>query len=116
MNKKPKAAPGTFKRVIKMLFQSYPVLIPITIVCILFSSITAAIPAIFLEKVIAIIDKWQASGDWANAKNEIIPKVMLLVVFYVISIIAITLYTQLMAYITQGFLQKSRGSKPLLLF
>ena len=32
----------------------------------------------------------------------------LLVVIYVLSIIAITIYTQLMAYITQGFLQKCR--------
>ncbi len=108
MNKKTKPAPGTFKRVVKMLFESYPILVPVTIFCILFSSITAAIPALFLEKVIAVIDKWQASGDWINAKNEIIPKILLLVVFYVLSIIAITVYTQLMAYITQGFLQKSR--------
>ncbi|MBE6647933.1 MAG: ABC transporter ATP-binding protein [Ruminococcaceae bacterium] len=108
MNKTTKPAPGTFKRVIKMLFESYPILVPVTIVCILFSSITAAIPALFLEKVIAVIDKWQATGDWINAKNEIIPKILLLVIFYVLSIIAITVYTQLMAYITQGFLQKSR--------
>lgn len=108
MNKRPKPAPGTLKRVLKMLFSSYPVLLPITIVCILFSSVTAAIPALMIEKVVSIIDKWQKSGDWEGAKTEIMPKIILLIVLYVVSIIAITVYTQLMAYITQGFLQKSR--------
>ncbi len=107
-NKKLKAPPGTLKRVIYMLFKSYPVLLPLTIVCILFSSVTAAIPALFIESVVETIDEWQSSGDWAGAKEEIIPKVLLLVVFYVLSIVAITAYTQMMAYITQGFLQKSR--------
>jgi ATP-binding cassette subfamily B protein len=109
MNKKrPQAAPGTFKRVMKMLFGAYPVLVPVTIVCILFSSITAAIPSLFVQKVVDTIGKYQESGDWAGAKEEIIPKIILLVVLYVLSIATITVYTQLMAYITQGFLQKSR--------
>ena len=99
---------GTFIRIIKMLFKSYPKLVPITIFCILFSSATAALPAIFIEKVVKIIENWQKIGDWDSAKEEIYPKIILLVVIYVLSIIAITIYTQLMAYITQGFLQKCR--------
>ncbi|MBO7253937.1 MAG: ABC transporter ATP-binding protein, partial [Clostridia bacterium] len=59
---------GTFKRIIKMLFKSYPKLVPITIFCILFSSATAALPALFIEKVVKIIEKWQKIGDWNSAK------------------------------------------------
>ena len=99
---------GTLRRVMKMLFQAYPVLLPITGICILFSAVTAAIPSLFIQKVIAVIEKWYQSGDWAAASQEIIPKVLLLAVFYVLSILSITLYTQLMAYITQGFLSKLR--------
>ena len=38
----------------------------------------------------------------------ILPKVGILIGFYVLSMVSITLYTQLMAYITQGFLHKMR--------
>ena len=109
-NKPPKRkiSGKTLVRVFKMLFSSYPVLMPITVVCIIFSAITSSIPAIFIQKVIASIDKWYTTGDWASAKGEIIPAVMLLLCFYVLSIIAITVYTQLMAYMTQGFLAKTR--------
>ena len=103
-----KAAPGTFKRIIKMLFGYYPRLVPITIFCIVFSAVTSAVPAIFQQKVIADIEKYYACGDWSLAASVIVPKVMILLGLYILSIIAITFYTQMMAYITQGFLDKTR--------
>lgn len=103
-----KATPGTFKRIIKMLFDYYPRLVPITIICIVFSAVTSAVPAIFQQKVIADIEKYYACGDWSLAASVIVPKVMILLGLYVLSIIAITFYTQIMAYITQGFLDKTR--------
>ena len=99
---------GVFLRVIKLLFSSYPVLVPLTAVCILFSAFTASIPALFMQNIFELIGKWQESGDWASASEEIVPKVMLLLTLYIISFCAITLYNQLMAYITQGFLCKLR--------
>ncbi len=99
---------GVFLRVIKLLFSSYPVLVPLTAVCILFSAFTASIPALFMQNIFELIGKWQESGDWASASAEIVPKVMLLLTLYIISFCAITLYNQLMAYITQGFLCKLR--------
>ena len=96
-------------RVIKQLFSYYPVMMPISVACIIFSAIVATIPAIFLEKVTAAIDTALKTGTaWEAAKGDIIPKVMFLVCFYVLSIIALTLETQLMAIITQGFLGKFR--------
>ena len=112
MNKhgKYKPAGNVMKRILKMLIGYYPILVPITGFCILFSAATSAIPAIFIQKVIAVIEKWYQTGDWASASTEIIPMVVLLVVLYVLSILSITLYTQLMAYMTQGFLCKMRRS------
>ncbi len=109
-NKPPrqKMKKGVIKRVLKMLFKFYPVLVPVTIVCIIFSAVASSIPAIFLQKVLAVITKYAESGDWTGASAEIIPKVVLLISFYVLSVLAITLYSQLMAYITQGFLCKMR--------
>ena len=98
----------TLFRVIKYFFNSYPVLAPIMIVCILFQSVTATLPAIFLQKVIEVIDKWQPTSNWTEAILEIRPQIVLLAVLYILSIIAITVREQLMAYMTQGFLCKMR--------
>lgn len=97
-------------RIIKLLFSYYPVLVPLTAFCILFSSVASAIPDMYIQKVIAIITKWQDSGDWSSAKEELIPLIIFLIVLYCLSMITITLYSQLMAYITQGFLCKLRDS------
>ena len=100
---------GVLKRLLKMLFGFYPVILPVSIACIVFCAVTSAIPAIFLEKVINAITYALDNGvAWDVAKYDIIPKVGILIGFYVISIIAVTLETQLMAGITQGFLGKMR--------
>ena len=101
---------GVFKRVLKTLIRFYPVLVPVTAICILFSSIVSTIPSVFVQNVIAVIQNWFESGDWNSAKAEIIPLVVKLVVLYILSVISIAVYTQLMAYITQGFLSKLRCS------
>lgn len=105
-------------RVIKLLFKYYPRMVPISVVCILFSAITATIPAIFLERVTTVITEcvryennvlvW--TEDWATARAIIFPQVFTLIGFYVLALIAVALETQLAAYITQGFLSKMRKS------
>ena len=119
VNKPPKKKfnGGVMKRLISMLFRYYPVLIPLTIACSVFVAITSTVPAIILQKVIELIGVWQDVGQagtmagatlWEAAKAEILPQVMILLCFYVVAIIAITVESQLMAYITQGFLYKMR--------
>ena len=103
MKKNKKMNGGAFKRVIKMLFKFYPVLLPLTIFCILFSAAAAAVPDMFIQKVITIIGKFSETRDWAAASGELMPKIYLLVGIYIVSLIAIVVYTQLMAFITQGF-------------
>ena len=99
---------GCLKRVLKMLFSYYPVLLPIAIFCIMFSAVIATMPAIFNQQVIAAIEEWYISRDWTAAKQEIIPKIIILASLYVISLLAVIAHTQLMAFITQGFLGKMR--------
>lgn len=111
MNKpNKKVNPHTFKRIMKTLIGYYPVLVPITVFCILFSAIAAAIPDIFIQKIIAIIEVWQPDKNWTAALKEIMPLMVILISMYVISIIAVTVYSELMAFITQGFLSKLRIS------
>ena len=52
MPPKRKFNSGMMKRLVKMLFQSYPVMFPLAIFCIVFTAVVSAIPAIFLQKVI----------------------------------------------------------------
>ena len=111
MNKpNKKVNPHTFKRIMKTLIGYYPVLVPVTVFCILFSAIAAAIPDIFIQKIIAIIEVWQPDKNWTAAVKEIMPLMVILISMYVISIIAVTVYSELMAFITQGFLSKLRIS------
>jgi len=108
MPPRPAANMRNLGRVVKMLFEYYPVLAPVTGVCILLSAIVSAIPSLFTKKVIEIIEKWVESGDWISAKAELVPVMALLITLYVISIISVIAYTQMMAFITQGFLCKMR--------
>ena len=96
------------KRTVKKIFSYYPVLAPITLACILFSSVVSSIPALFTQNVIQVIEKWYVSRDWAAAQAELKPILTLLIVLYVLSILAILVQKQLMAYMTQGFLNKLR--------
>lgn len=101
---------GLLKRLLKELFSAYPVLIPIVMVCIIVSAAVSAIPAVFQQKVLAVVTTYIESGnaDWAAAAKEIIPMVIILGSMYLCSIVFCVLQTQLMAYITQGFLDKLR--------
>lgn len=131
---RPKMDKGLMKRILSLLIKSYPVLIPIVIVCIVLSAVVSSIPSIFMQKVFAAVTtrvdiirtaagvsglqtvpkEWiQAnsaylSEQWAAVKSEILPMVGMLIGLYVLSIIFITVQSQLMAKITQGFLDKMR--------
>jgi ATP-binding cassette subfamily B protein len=106
--KRKKLNVNSLKRLLKMLYSYYPVLLPVIIVCIIFASITAAVPAIFQQQVLQAIEKWITSGDWNSAKGEIIPKVTILGILYALSFIAVIVQSQLIAIMTQGFLGKMR--------
>lgn len=99
---------GTTLRVIKTLLGFYPIMMPATIICIIFSAIVGAIPAIFMQNVIAVVERSWQSGDWNSVSKEIFSFVMLLATFYVLSLLSSLAFNQMMAFITQGSLKKLR--------
>ena len=107
-NKKPAPNKGTLKRVIKHLFKFYPVMLPITLVCIIFNAVVGALPAVFMQKVIGIITDSYEFGFWAEVSSKILGLVLVLGILYVLSILSNIIYHQLLAIITQGFLKKMR--------
>ena len=100
---------GTLGRLIKLLVSYYPRLLPLAAACILFGAVISSIPAIFIQKVLAIITVAVEDGTpWESVASGVIPVIAVLVVLYIISLTAGTVQTQLMAYITHGFLAKMR--------
>ena len=68
------------KRTVKMVTKFYPVLFPVICLLTVFSSAISAIPSIFTQRIIAIIEKWFNSGNWDAARAEILPLIGVLVV------------------------------------
>ena len=95
-------------RLIKMLFQFYPVMLPITLLCILANAIISSIPSVFMQNIIALVEQSYQSGDWAAVSGQVLRFVGVLVVLYTLSLIAGATFNQLMAIITQGSLAKMR--------
>ena len=99
---------GTFVRLLRTLFEFFPVLMPVALVCILFSAIVGSLPTVFMQKIIAVIEtNWQ-TGDWAAAAPQILRLVAILATMYGLALISTIVWTQLMAIITQGLLKKLR--------
>ena len=103
-----RAPKGVLRRLLRTLFEFYPVLLPITMVCILINAVVSAAPAIFMQNIIAVVDDSYKSGDWAAVSGKILSFVAILVTMYIVSLIAGAFYTQMMAIITQGSLRKLR--------
>ena len=103
-----RAPKGVLWRLLKTLFEFYPVLLPITLVCILINAIVSSVPSVFMQNIIALVDSSYKSGDWSSVSGQILTFVGILVTMYIISLIAGFCYTQLMAIITQGSLKKLR--------
>ena len=100
---------GTLKRLMKTLFSFFPVLLPFVVFLILLNAIISAIPAVFQQRIIALIDEaLKKHMSWSQASGPIFKNLMILIVFYVISLVAAFLYQRLMAVITQGSLAKFR--------
>ena len=107
--RRPAAAKPNLIRVLKMLYRSYPRLVPISICCTVFSAIVATVPAVLQQKILASIERWyNTENGWSSASGEIVPAIIFLGLLYVASLAAVTAYTQLNAIITQGFLSKVR--------
>ena len=103
-----RAPKGVMPRLIRTVFSFYPVLLPITIVCILINAIVSSMPSVFMQNAISVVEDTFRTGDWASASGTILRLVTILVVLYIISLAAGFAFNQMMAVITQGSLAKMR--------
>ena len=46
-----RAPKGVLRRLLRLLFEFYPVLLPVALVCILFNAVVSSMPAVFMTAV-----------------------------------------------------------------
>ena len=106
---KKRARRGTVGRLIGTICSFYPVFVPLALFCIIFSAAVGAVPSLFMQKVIAVIEDCVEGGSaWGDVSGAIFRLVLILVVLYVASLAASVAFNQIMATITQGTLKKLR--------
>ena len=103
-----RAPKGVFRRLVRTIFRFFPVMLPLTLVCIIINAVVSSMPSVFMQNVIAVVEDTFQTGDWASASGRIFSLLGILIAMYIISLIAGVLYTQMMATITQGTLAKLR--------
>ena len=96
------------RRLLRTIREFYPVMLPLTLVCIVVNAVVSSLPSIFMQNIIAVIEQSWQSGDWSAAKGPILRFVAILASLYGVSLIAGLAFNQLMAIITQGTLKKLR--------
>ncbi len=109
MPKHPPLQKGIVKRLLKSLFHYYPVMLPIALVCIVVNAAISSIPALFMEDLYSLLgDALVKNLGWSDVAGDVAAIMGLLIGMYAVSLIAGAVYNQLMAIITQGYLNKMR--------
>ena len=106
---------GTFKRLVKYVFKSYPIHFIVIVVCLIISAIGSTAASLFMKAFIddVIIAGIKAGGEVAGSGYDSVHSTLVWLIVtlssvYVSALIASTLYQQLLCVVTQGFLDKIR--------
>ena len=97
---------NNFTRLVREIFLSFPVKMPLIISLILISAVINTFPSIFIQKIIALIEF--NSLSWPDLRIKIINLLLILFGFYVLSLGATVITGFLSAEITQGTLLNLR--------
>lgn len=105
----PKAnnAKGTLSRLFKYLFKYYKTYLVIVGVCILLSALAGTISSLFLNQLLLVIKDGLDIG-FNSVSGRLMQVIGLMIGFYALGVITTFIYSQLMAVVTQGFLNKMR--------
>ena len=104
---KAKNAKGTLSRLFKFLFKYYKAYLVIVGVCILLSALAGTVSSLFLNKLLLIIKDGLDLG-FDSVAGRLMQVIGLMIGFYALGVITTFIYSQLMAVVTQGFLNKMR--------
>ena len=94
-------------RLMKQVFHDYPVHLTVVLICIVLTALINVAPAAYIETITSYIEEGLGSG-WDAILPKLLSALITMTALYVVNIILTTVYTQLMAHVTQGFLHKTR--------
>ena len=104
---KAKNAKGTLLRLFKFLFKYYKTYLIIVAVCILLSALAGTVSSLFLNQLLLVIGDGINTG-FSSVSGRLMQVIGLMIGFYALGVITTFIYSQLMAVVTQGFLDKMR--------
>ena len=104
---KAKNTKGTLLRLFKFLFKYYKTYLIIVAVCILLSALAGTVSSLFLNRLLLVIKDGLDIG-FNSVSGRLMQVIGLMIGFYALGVITTFIYSQLMAVVTQGFLNKMR--------
>lgn len=114
-NGKPKMDPKMLLRLIKLLLKDYPVKLIIIFLCIVIAAVIGVMPAVYIESITGyIVDGLElaktagAAEAWSATYPQVLKALVMMAGLFLVGLAATTLREQLMALVTQGFLDKMR--------
>ncbi len=99
---------ATLKRLLKYLFRYYKLRIFIVIICLIFSAVGGISASIFIQQIIDNVINPGIINGFESVKETFITLLSVMATIYALALISNTLFNQLMAIITQGFLCQVR--------
>ena len=107
--KRPPMKKGVLKRLLKLLFKTYPWQMALVCVCIVIVSFASTIASIFMNKFIVYIEEGLRGDRGINAIFvDITVLVVIMLSIYAIGWLCNFIYTRIMAVVTQSFLDTLR--------
>ena len=92
---------NTVKRLFGYMFHFYPVMLPVIIVLILCNAVISALPSVFQQNVVAVLENsWTNGISWETTKPAVMHFVYILGGLYALSLMVGVVYNQLMAVFT----------------
>lgn len=104
---KAKNTKGTLLRLFKFLFKYYKTYLIIVAVCIFLSALAGTVSSLFLNQLLLVIGDGINTG-FNSVSGRLMQVIGLMIGFYALGVITTFIYSQLMAVVTQGFLDKMR--------
>ena len=106
-HKRPKINLRSLGRIVGILTKTFPVQLAVVLLCIVVSALVGVVPAVFTERLSAIILDGLETG-WEHALRDLIRLLIPVICAYLLGLASAITQTQIMARVTQGFLHTLR--------
>ena len=104
---RPKLNLKSLGRVVQVLVKTFPKQLTVVVICIILSALVGVVPAVFVERLSAIVLDGLKIG-WAGIIPQFIRLLIPVISLYLLGLAAATVQNQIMARVTQGFLHTLR--------